>query len=202
MICFVTILGAGAGYSIQGTCAVLICRTESPLASFEWNTDLIYQELSGPPNNWSPTTIHWNVIKRLESSEVNASAYDGDSIMLYQYPPRWFKNSGGVGTKDNTALSKRDKEWIATNYPPWSSDIGQFSTLRKWKGLYAGWGLRGRRRTVILTIIAGQNSVLGTTSALTPTPRTWRFSRRMRNHPVSRWVSAGWTWTTRVTFRS
>ncbi len=110
---------------------LLIRRAESPLASFEWNTDLIYQELSAPPNNWSRTTIQWNVIKRLESSEVNASAYDGDSIMLYQYPPRWFQNSGGVGTKDNTTLSKRDKEWITTNYPPWSSDIGQFSTLRK-----------------------------------------------------------------------
>ncbi|KAK3326666.1 metalloprotease [Apodospora peruviana] len=111
---------------------VLGCEHEhqSPLASFEWNTDLIYQELSGPPNNWSATTIQWNVIKRLQSSEVSASAYDPDSIMLYAYPAKWFKNSGGVGTKNNTTLSKRDKEWITTNYPPWSSDIGQFSTLQ------------------------------------------------------------------------
>lgn len=103
---------------------------ESPLASFEWNKQLIYEELSGPPNSWSIATIDHNVIKRIESSEVNASAYDPDSIMLYQYPPRWFKNSGASGTKNNTALSARDKDWIANNYPPWSSDIGHFSYIR------------------------------------------------------------------------
>jgi hypothetical protein len=103
---------------------------ESPLASFEWNKELIYTELSGPPNNWSRATIDHNVINRLESKEVNASAYDGDSIMLYQYPARWFKSSGAGGTKNNTTLSAGDKAWIANNYPPWSSDIGYFSTLR------------------------------------------------------------------------
>ncbi|KAF3354591.1 hypothetical protein VdG1_07381 [Verticillium dahliae VDG1] len=115
---------------------VMGCEHEhqSPLASFEWNTELIYEELSRPPNSWSRATINYNVIKRLESSEVNASAYDPDSIMLYQYPARWFKNVGAVATKNNTTLSERDKEWIANNYPPWSSDIGQFSTLqvRSW----------------------------------------------------------------------
>ncbi|KAF4983329.1 hypothetical protein FZEAL_1236 [Fusarium zealandicum] len=107
---------------------------ESPLASFEWNKELIYEELSGPPNSWSRATIDYNVIKRLESNEVNASSYDGDSIMLYEYPARWFKNNVAGGTKNNTRLSNLDKQWIANNYPPWSSDIGQFSTLqlRSW----------------------------------------------------------------------
>ncbi|KAM0552603.1 hypothetical protein ACHAPJ_007700 [Fusarium lateritium] len=111
---------------------VLGCEHEhqSPLANFEWNKDLIYEELSKPPNSWSRVTIDHNVIKRLESSEVSASSFDGDSIMLYEYPARWFKNSVSGGTKNNTRLSKRDKEWIANNYPPWSSDIGQFSTLQ------------------------------------------------------------------------
>lgn len=72
------------------------------------------------------------MIKRLESSEVNASLFDGDSIMLYEYPPRWFKNGVSGGTKKNTRLSEKDKKWIANNYPAWSSDIGQFSTLRKY----------------------------------------------------------------------
>ncbi|KAM0276436.1 hypothetical protein ACHAQH_006741 [Verticillium albo-atrum] len=118
---------------------VMGCEHEhqSPLANFEWNTELIYEELSKPSNSWSRATINYNVIKRLESSEVNASAYDPDSIMLYQYPARWFKNVGAVATKNNTTLSTRDKEWIANNYPPWSSDIGQFSTLqvRSWDSI-------------------------------------------------------------------
>lgn len=105
--------------------------TESPLANFEWNTDLIYEQLGLPPNSWSRATIYHNVIKRLESKEINASLYDGKSIMLYEYPAQWFK--GGAmsgGTSKNTKLSDGDKDWIANNYPPWSSDIGQFSTLR------------------------------------------------------------------------
>lgn len=117
---------------------LLTIHVESPLASFEWNTELIYEELSRPPNSWPRATINYNVIKRLESSEVNASAYDPDSIMLYQYPARWFKNVGAVATKNNTTLSERDKEWIANNYPPWSSDIGQFSTLRMYPRHWPG----------------------------------------------------------------
>ncbi|KAF5246292.1 hypothetical protein FAUST_1409 [Fusarium austroamericanum] len=112
---------------------VLGCEHEhqSPLANFEWNTDLIYKELSKPPNSWSVATTDHNVINRLSSSEVNASIFDGDSIMLYEYPARWFKNSSNSrGTKNNTRLSKGDKEWIANNYPAWSSDIGHFSTLQ------------------------------------------------------------------------
>ncbi|KAF5970197.1 metalloprotease [Fusarium coicis] len=89
---------------------VLCCEHEhqSPLEDFEWNKDLIYEELSKPPNSWSRATIDHNVVKRLESSE----------------------NSVSGGTKNNTRLSERDKKWIANTYPPWSSDIGQFSTLQ------------------------------------------------------------------------
>ncbi|KAK0618938.1 metalloprotease [Immersiella caudata] len=111
---------------------VLGCEHEhqSPLASFEWNKEVIYAELGRPPNSWSKSKIDRNVINRLEAKEISASIYDPDSIMLYQYPASWFKNSGGVGTKNNTTLSTRDREWIKQTYPPWSSDIGYFSTLR------------------------------------------------------------------------
>ncbi|KAL7934013.1 metalloprotease [Trichoderma chlorosporum] len=110
---------------------VLGCEHEhqSPLSSFEWNEDLIYKELGRPPINWSRLTIDHNVINRLKSSEVSASAYDPDSIMLYQYPARWFRNSGASDTKNNARLSARDKEWITNNYPAWSSDIGYFSYI-------------------------------------------------------------------------
>ncbi|RBQ66475.1 hypothetical protein FVER14953_09795 [Fusarium verticillioides] len=50
--------------------------------------------------------------------------------MLYEYPARWFKNTVSGGTKSNTRLPERDKKWIANTYLPWSSDIGQFSTLQ------------------------------------------------------------------------
>ncbi|RBR09295.1 hypothetical protein FVER53590_09795 [Fusarium verticillioides] len=111
---------------------VLGCEHEhqSPLEDFEWNKDLIYEELSEPPNSWSRAPIDHNVIKRLESSEVSTSSFDADSIMLYEYPARWFKNTVSGGTKSNTRLPERDKKWIANTYLPWSSDIGQFSTLQ------------------------------------------------------------------------
>lgn len=111
---------------------VLGCEHEhqSPLATYVWNEKLIYQELSQPPNSWSRATTKHNVIDRLLAHEAKASAFDPDSIMLYQYPSTWFMNGAGKDTKNNTVLSKRDKEWIGACYPPFSSDIGQFSTLQ------------------------------------------------------------------------
>lgn len=79
---------------------------QSPLATFEWNEDNIYKSLRGPPNFWTDKEIQHNVLKRLKTTEVKATPFDPDSIMLYAYPPEWFKNNGGLGTKYNTYLSK------------------------------------------------------------------------------------------------
>ena len=104
---------------------------QSPLSQLEWNEDVIYQEMSKPPNSWSRQKIKFNVLDRLTAADnVLASAFDFDSIMLYEYPARWIKNNNGKGTKQNTRLSTRDKEYIAYCYPPYSSDIGTFSTLQ------------------------------------------------------------------------
>ena len=105
--------------------------TESPNAKFEWNTEFIYKELSGPPNNWSRKKIYNNVISRLGKAEAVATEFDPDSIMLYEYKPAYFVAGTGPpgGTKMSTRLSKRDKEMIAQMYPASPSDIGSFSTL-------------------------------------------------------------------------
>lgn len=107
---------------------------QSPLATFQWNEEYIYRTLRGPPNFWNDKEIKHNVLNRLKSTDVQATPFDPDSIMLYAYPPEWFKNNSGQGTKYNTYLSKNDRDWASVCYSRYSKDIGQFSTVevRPW----------------------------------------------------------------------
>ena len=59
--------------------------------------------------------------------EVQATAFDPASIMLYYFPPSWTTNN--KGTAENTDLSPEDKSYIKFCYPQPAFDAGQFSTM-------------------------------------------------------------------------
>jgi hypothetical protein len=59
-----------------------MASTESPSAKFEWNTEFIYKNLSGPPNNWSRKKIYNNVISRLGRAEAVATEFDPLAMYL------------------------------------------------------------------------------------------------------------------------
>ena len=69
------------------------------------------RELAKSPNFWDEATTRHNVLFRYTVDQINGTAFDPDSIMLYFFPAEWTTN--GVGTKANEVLSKMDKQFIA-----------------------------------------------------------------------------------------
>lgn len=88
---------------------------QNPRGGIKWNDEAVYRHFGGPPNNWPRASVKANVIDKYSIDQLNADEFDGDSIMLYPYPPELIQ--GGRGTKMNTVLSARDKAFIKTIYP-------------------------------------------------------------------------------------
>jgi Metallo-peptidase family M12B Reprolysin-like len=80
-----------------------------------WNEPVVYNYFSGPPNNWSKQEIYQNIIMKYSIDQLNATAFDPKSIMLYSFPPGLIL--GGKGTPENTDLSPGDEAFIRNMYP-------------------------------------------------------------------------------------
>ncbi|HKV93327.1 MAG TPA: M12 family metallopeptidase [Candidatus Angelobacter sp.] len=88
---------------------------QSPTEKLDWDKDAVYRVFSGPPNNWSRDEIDQNVLEKYSPQGLSATAFDVDSIMLYQFDPSLFLDH--KGTPLNTHLSAGDKKMIASMYP-------------------------------------------------------------------------------------
>jgi Astacin (Peptidase family M12A) len=90
---------------------------QNPQGGIQWNEAAVLKDLSGPPNNWSPDQIRFNVLNKYSADQIRGTQFDADSIMLYQFPASWTKN--GMATHGNDILSAMDKAFIASEqaYP-------------------------------------------------------------------------------------
>lgn len=88
---------------------------QNPRGGMQWNEQAVLECFSGPPNNWDEEEIRSNILDRYSQSQINGTRFDPDSIMLYAFPASLTTN--GVATHENTALSKRDVEFIRKAYP-------------------------------------------------------------------------------------
>jgi hypothetical protein len=91
---------------------------QNPAGGIEWNESVVIQSLKGSPNFWTEAQIRHNVLTKYTAAQVNGTAFDPNSIMLYFFPGSWVRS--GVGTHANEILSAVDKSYIAsaTAYPP------------------------------------------------------------------------------------
>ena len=80
-----------------------------------WNLPAVYAYFAGPPNYWSKEETDINVVGKYSVDQLNASKFDPDSIMLYQFDGALIK--GGRPTKSNTKMSRGDKRFIKQQYP-------------------------------------------------------------------------------------
>ena len=103
--------GGTAGHEF-GHAIGLAHEHQNPAGGIEWNEAKVLQDLSGPPNNWTPEMIRHNVLEKYRIDQVRGTAFDPDSIMLYFFPGSWVKS--GVGTHANDVLSSVDKAYIAS----------------------------------------------------------------------------------------
>lgn len=94
---------------------------QSPTASCEdeLDWDIVYRELSGPPNNWDTEKIDYNVRPLTNSDRLRFTEYDSSSIMHYHFPRHWFRDdiSPSCYVSRNTVLSRLDIATIQYMYP-------------------------------------------------------------------------------------
>jgi hypothetical protein len=85
----------------------------------EYNWDLIYSYLEGPPNNWSKDQIDWN-LRQAAGDDLQLTKFDKDSVMLYQFPADFYKQheqSKCFVPQPNSQISEGDRALLAAMYP-------------------------------------------------------------------------------------
>jgi hypothetical protein len=95
----------------------LIHEHQNPVGGIQWNKPAVIADLSGPPNSWDPATIEHNMFETYAQDQINGTALDKLSIMLYAIPKAWTTN--GFSSKPNEKLSETDKKFAHNqcNYP-------------------------------------------------------------------------------------
>ena len=88
---------------------------QSPTEKLKWDKAAVYAAFSGPPNNWSKADIDHNILQKYSPAGIAASAFDMQSIMLYQFDASLFLDH--TATPENTRLSALDKSFIGKMYP-------------------------------------------------------------------------------------
>ena len=88
----------------------------SPNSDINWNKPVVYAALGGPPNNWPPETVDFNVFRKMTQAEADATTFDPTSIMQYSVPASWTYNyiNGIPGGK---VLSAQDIAFWSAKYP-------------------------------------------------------------------------------------
>jgi hypothetical protein len=84
---------------------------QNPSGGIQWNEPVVIAEMKKSPNFWDEATTRHNILRKYTADQLNGTAFDPDSIMLYFFPSTWTLN--GVGTKANEILSAIDKQFIA-----------------------------------------------------------------------------------------
>ena len=81
--------------------------------SIQWDKQKVYS-WAEKTQGWDKETTDTNILNKYLTSEINGSNFDPGSIMLYFFPAELTLN--GIGTKQNTTMSKADVVWIANIY--------------------------------------------------------------------------------------
>lgn len=84
---------------------------QNPAGGIQWNEQVVIREMAKSPNFWDEQTTRHNILRKYSAEQVNGTAFDPDSVMLYFFPSSWTLN--GIGTKANEILSRMDKEFVA-----------------------------------------------------------------------------------------
>jgi len=87
---------------------------QHPDAPLHWNKQRVIEALMGAPNHWSLENIRVNVLERFSRRDVDVTAFDSESIMIYAFPADWLIE--GTPPRRNTRLSDGDKALVGRLY--------------------------------------------------------------------------------------
>lgn len=95
----------------------MIHEHQNPQGGIKWNKPKVYEDLGGSPNFWSKATVDRNMFQTYDTNQINGTAVDKKSIMLYRVPEHWTVD--GFSSVKNTELSEVDKSFIGSSmvYP-------------------------------------------------------------------------------------
>lgn len=106
---------------------------QSPFAGIVWNKQAVYDEFSGPPNNWSKSEIDFNIISKMPANQVKGSLWDPKSVMEYEFEagliakPIQYQN----GIFPPGIISSQDKIAVRAFYPKATSSKSNKLELKK-----------------------------------------------------------------------
>jgi hypothetical protein len=73
----------------------LIHEFLNPKVNIPWNKDLIYRDMTVPPNSWSAKVIDESILAQVSASELgDYRDFDPRSVMNFTFPAAW---TGGLG---------------------------------------------------------------------------------------------------------
>jgi hypothetical protein len=96
----------------------MVHEHQNPEGGIDWNVPAVLSYFGGSPNYWNEDQIYFNVIDKYNSTLLNASKFDPNSVMLYAFPASL--TNDGTATHANPIMSPVDIEWMEKVYgtPP------------------------------------------------------------------------------------
>jgi serralysin len=92
----------------------LVHEHQNPNNHISWNKENVYAYYK-QKYGWTKQTTYYNFFEKYSVNQMNSSAFDSLSIMMYEIPEIFTTN--GFHTKSNIQLSEMDKKWIGIIYP-------------------------------------------------------------------------------------
>ena len=93
---------------------------QNPNSGIVWDEEKVYQHFAGPPNSWSRDKTFYNIIRKIDASQVRGSDWDKDSIMHYWFSAGLIRQPIEYRTKSlvpELGLSPVDIEEVRKFYP-------------------------------------------------------------------------------------
>lgn len=122
---------------------------QNPFAGIVWDEKAVYEHFAGYPNYWEKSVTEHNILRKLNSSEVEGSDWDPNSIMHYNFDggliisPSKYRD----GLTPEPGLSDTDKETIRAFYP--ESDVSKIVKLVPYKSVCLKNGIDHQQNYVI-----------------------------------------------------
>ena len=103
---------------------------QNPAGGIQWNEAVVIREMAKSPNFWDEATTRHNILRKYAADQINGTAFDPKSIMLYFFPADWTLN--GIGTEANEVLSELDKQFVAgaRMYPRTAPTVAEATELK------------------------------------------------------------------------